>query len=71
VVIGETCFAFQGIACMSCRDACAPGAIRFTLARGGARPELDLETCTGCGDCLPVCPAGAIASLSPAEAAHG
>ncbi len=70
-VIGEACFALRGVACMSCRDACAPGAIRFTLARGGARPSLDADACTGCGECIPVCPAGAIALQERAETAHG
>ena len=33
-VIGQACFAFHGIACMSCRDACPTGAVRFELAVG-------------------------------------
>ena len=29
--IASSCLAFRDIACMSCRDACPTGAIRFTL----------------------------------------
>ena len=58
--IDPSCLAFRGIACMTCRDACLAGAIRFTLALGGARPGLDPAACTGCGDCAAVCPAQAI-----------
>ena len=60
VVIGQSCFAFQGIACMSCRDACLAGAVRFELAIGGARPKIMTDACTGCGDCSRSCPANAI-----------
>jgi ferredoxin-type protein NapF len=70
-VIAETCLAFSGIACMSCRDACSTGAIRFALAAGGARPRVEEEACTGCAECAAVCPADAIALATlpaPAEA---
>jgi len=59
-VIGPSCFARHGIACMTCRDACPTGAVRFELAFGGARPTITAEACTGCGDCLQSCPADAI-----------
>lgn len=67
--IGPSCFAFQGIACMSCRDTCPTGAVRFELALGGARPEILNDSCTGCGDCIQACPADAIRLAQPGEAA--
>ena len=64
--IGPSCLAFYGVTCMSCRDVCASGAVRLELAIGGARPRIDAETCTGCGDCSQACPADAI-RMSQAE----
>jgi ferredoxin-type protein NapF len=66
--VSPQCFAFRGIACMSCRDACASGAVRFKLAPGGAVPWIDSEICTGCGDCQAVCPASAISVVAAARA---
>lgn len=59
--IGENCLSARGITCRSCGDACGAGAIRFCLAVGGrALPELDQAQCTGCGDCVAICPANVI-----------
>jgi len=63
--IARSCLAFQGVACMACRDSCEAGAIRFTLAIGGARPRIDDAACTGCAACVGACPAGAIAVTGP------
>lgn len=61
VSIGPSCFAPNGIACQSCRDACPEDAIRFRPRVGGPfLPELDESACTGCGRCISVCPASAI-----------
>ncbi|KAA2212990.1 4Fe-4S dicluster domain-containing protein [Teichococcus oryzae] len=65
--IAPSCLAFRGIACMSCRDACSTGAIRFTLVRGGAVPRVEADACTGCADCAALCPASAITVAAPAE----
>lgn len=59
-VISESCLALRGIACMSCRDACASSAVSFRLALGGAHPQIDPDACTGCGECARTCPADAI-----------
>ena len=59
-IIGQSCLAFRGVACMSCRDVCPSGAVRFELALGGTRPRIDVESCIGCGDCTSACPAAAI-----------
>lgn len=62
VAISEACFAKSGIACQSCRDACPEQAIRFRPRIGGPFiPELDEDACSGCGACIGVCPASAIA----------
>jgi ferredoxin-type protein NapF len=61
ITIGPACFAARGIVCQSCGDHCIAGAIRFR-PRLGAAPELllDDQRCTACGDCVAICPAGAI-----------
>ena len=64
--IGPSCLAFRGVTCMSCRDVCPSGAVRLELALGGARPRIDADICTGCGDCSQACPADAI-RMSPTE----
>ncbi|WP_201861225.1 4Fe-4S binding protein [Microvirga soli] len=67
--ISQSCFAFRGVACMGCRDACPTGAVRFELAVGGARPRIMTDVCTGCGACAHACPADAIRLEQPGEAA--
>ncbi|QRM30339.1 4Fe-4S binding protein [Microvirga sp. VF16] len=67
-VIAPSCFALQGIACMSCRDVCPTGAMRFELALGGARPRIMTDACSACGDCIQSCPADAI-RISASEVA--
>jgi len=68
----DRCLPYQGVVCQSCRDACAAGAIRFPLSAGRtARPTVDAQACTGCGDCIGVCPAKAIALTPATESVHG
>lgn len=61
-VLGEDCLARRGVMCQSCGDACPERAIRFRLTRGTApQPAVDPQACTGCGACVAVCPADAVA----------
>ncbi|GKX63893.1 ferredoxin-type protein [Pragia fontium] len=60
-VINQTCLTYQGVTCRSCQDVCEPNAIKFRLRLGGtAQPELDQQSCTGCGSCVRSCPVQAI-----------
>jgi ferredoxin-type protein NapF len=59
--LSDMCLARAGIACMSCRDACPEDAIGFRPRIGGPfDPEIRVAACTGCGQCVSACPAGAI-----------
>lgn len=59
--IGDACLARANVVCRTCGDACEPRALRFRPRLGAAaRPEIDIDACTGCGACVAVCPAGAV-----------
>lgn len=61
-VVLEGCLERRGIVCQACRDACGEGAMRITpVAVGLSMPVIDASRCTGCGECLAVCPASALA----------
>lgn len=63
--VGGKCLAMQGVECRVCGEICGHSAIRFRPRIGGvALPELDPETCNGCGACVAPCPAQAIAMES-------
>jgi ferredoxin-type protein NapF len=60
--VGDGCLAASRVVCRSCGDACEARAIRFRLEAGAAGwPVLDQAACSGCGACVGICPAGAIA----------
>ncbi|HLO78739.1 MAG TPA: 4Fe-4S dicluster domain-containing protein [Magnetospirillum sp.] len=64
--VGGACLSAGGVACGTCADPCEPRALRMRPLPGGrALPVIDASACTGCGDCLSVCPVGAL-SLVPA-----
>jgi len=59
--ISERCLSVSGVVCRACGDHCDEGAIQFTLlAQGRSLPEINSRSCTGCGQCIPVCPGNAI-----------
>lgn len=61
VAIDATCLNRRGVECRVCGDACETRALRFVPARGGiAQLQVDAVACTGCGDCVSVCPVRAI-----------
>jgi ferredoxin-type protein NapF len=60
--IGAACLPGRGVLCRSCDEHCEAGAIRFSPRPGHpARPDIETSSCTGCGECVAVCPAQAIA----------
>lgn len=63
---GGRCLSVRGITCRSCGDSCSTRAIRFRPQVGGrADLHIDLALCTGCGACVPVCPAGVLKVEEP------
>ena len=61
IEINASCLALRGISCRSCEDVCEPRSLRFKPQAGGVfSPQIDVDLCTACGDCVPVCPANAI-----------
>ncbi|WP_072011961.1 ferredoxin-type protein NapF [Trabulsiella guamensis] len=68
ITIGERCLAQQSIDCRHCQDSCDASAIVFRPGmRGIWQPELNQQTCNGCGACVTRCPVNAIT----AEYSHG
>ncbi len=60
--IESSCLAHLGVECRICGDACDARALRFVPMHGSvAQPQLQPSSCTGCGACVSVCPAGAMA----------
>ena len=69
VAFAEHCLAQQNVVCRTCGEICAHDAIRFSPRLGGAAlPVLDSERCTGCGDCLPICPNSALNLVASSHA---
>ena len=53
----NSCLAWHGTMCFSCKEPCLDNAIIF---HGLFNPEINLNQCSGCGFCLNSCPVGAI-----------
>lgn len=69
-LVSDACLAGHNVACQACGDQCEAAAIRFRPRLGGAaRPEVNAERCTGCAECLAVCPTQAI-SITYGQAQH-
>jgi ferredoxin-type protein NapF len=52
------CLAWNRVVCLACRGPCPEAAITLDARM---RPAIAKQRCTGCGQCLGACPAGAIA----------
>ncbi|MDF2233182.1 4Fe-4S dicluster domain-containing protein [Albimonas sp. CAU 1670] len=60
-VVGQGCLAARGVYCRSCAESCEAAALRIRPLPGGrAEIAIDPDRCTGCGDCLGVCPVEAL-----------
>ena len=65
--IGETCLAFNQVACESCTEACEAGAIGFARVGTIKQPYIDPERCTACEACVSICPVAALSIERPSK----
>jgi len=66
--INDECFSARGIVCRSCGEICESRAIKFSPGISGiTQVILNTAACNGCGECVHVCPAGAIKILKNSE----
>lgn len=60
-VINNSCFSMRGVVCRSCGEICDSRAITFKALVGGiTQVHLSSTSCSGCGECISICPADAI-----------
>ena len=55
------------VSCEICRAACSADAIQMNYKTGQFLPYVDSEKCTGCGNCLHVCPG---IDIDPSDLRH-
>lgn len=68
--VSPHCLAQRQVECRACADACDARAIRFRPALGGiAQMQIDAHACTACGECVGVCPVGAVSMAAAAAQA--
>lgn len=61
VKVSDACLTRHGVECRLCGDTCDTRALRFERAPGGiAQLHIELDLCTGCGDCIAICPVKAL-----------
>ncbi len=53
----DQCLGWTGTMCISCRYCCPRHAIQWNRDN---TPVIDLDTCTGCGSCVAICPTQAL-----------
>lgn len=59
--IGPACLTAKGVVCRSCSEHCESRAINFMAKLGEvASPQINLQSCNGCGACVAVCPVAAV-----------
>ena len=66
VHITPRCLAQRQVECRVCGEVCDHSAIRFRPQLGRvAQPMVDVQACTGCGECVARCPERAIELPTP------
>ena len=59
--INENCLSFNKIACARCAEECESQSIKLDYSPDGVcRPEVNSNSCSGCGACISICPVSAI-----------
>ena len=60
-VLNNDCLADKMVLCRSCGEVCEHSAIQFPPSINGIiAPEINLDSCTGCGACVSICPTDAL-----------
>ena len=68
--IQDSCLPYKKVVCGRCKEECEVEAISLRLLLGGIGiPQVNTESCTGCGACIRVCPASAITLQRQGDAA--